>query len=72
MFDPSAVDPHNVRESTVQLNLEALDLDHGLLDAEGKFGVEDLISGESWRWGADNYVQLDPHVESAHVLHIRR
>ena len=30
------------------------------------------LSGESWEWGEYNYVRLDPHVEPAHILSIRR
>ncbi|MEE1622021.1 alpha-1,4-glucan--maltose-1-phosphate maltosyltransferase [Zafaria sp. Z1313] len=65
-------DPHGARESTVTLDLEALGLRPEDLDAEGRFTVDDLLTGESWQWGAHNYVRLDPHHEPAHVLHLRR
>ena len=66
------LDPHSTRESSVHLDLEALDLDPQHLEGDGTFRVEDLISGQSWRWGTDNYVRLDPHVEPAHILHVQR
>ncbi|WP_430298434.1 alpha-1,4-glucan--maltose-1-phosphate maltosyltransferase [Sinomonas sp. B1-1] len=66
------VDPHSTRESTVTLDLESLSLDPGLFDHEGRFRVDDLLSGQSWQWGEHNYVRLDAHAEPAHVLHVRR
>ncbi|GHD12821.1 alpha-1,4-glucan--maltose-1-phosphate maltosyltransferase [Zhihengliuella salsuginis] len=66
------LDPHGTRESTITLNLEALDLTPSLIGDDGKFEVEDLLSGQTWRWGEHNYVRLDPHVEPAHILHLRR
>ncbi|MEV4902946.1 alpha-1,4-glucan--maltose-1-phosphate maltosyltransferase [Citricoccus sp. NPDC055426] len=65
-------DPHAAREATVSLEAAALDLRPQDLDAEGRFEVEDLITGARWRWGERNYVRLDPHVEPAHVLRIVR
>ncbi|MCC3273748.1 alpha-1,4-glucan--maltose-1-phosphate maltosyltransferase [Arthrobacter zhangbolii] len=66
------VDPHSARESTVSLNLDALQLDPRDLNEDGTFWVDDLISGQSWRWGAHNYVRLDAHFEPAHILSVRR
>ncbi|MBG6085208.1 alpha-1,4-glucan--maltose-1-phosphate maltosyltransferase [Zhihengliuella flava] len=66
------LDPHSTRESTVTLNLNALDLDDSALGADGRFEVEDLLTGHVWNWGEHNYVRLDPHVEPAHVLHLVR
>ena len=66
------VDPHSARECTVSLDLAALGLDPADLNEDGTFWVDDLISGESWRWGEHNYVRLDAHFEPAHILHIRR
>ncbi|WP_413544415.1 alpha-1,4-glucan--maltose-1-phosphate maltosyltransferase [Citricoccus nitrophenolicus] len=65
-------DPHAAREATVSLDLSALDLRPRDVDAEGRFEVEDLITGARWRWGEANYVRLDPAVEPAHVLRIVR
>jgi starch synthase (maltosyl-transferring) len=56
----------------VTLDLAALELNPQDLTAAGGFFVDDLISGESWEWGEYNYVRLDPHVEPAHILSVRR
>ena len=61
------VDPHGARDTTVKLTMPALGLDW-----HDTFVVDDEISGQSWRWGEQNYVRLDPAVECAHVLSIRR
>jgi starch synthase (maltosyl-transferring) len=66
------VDPHGTRESTVSLDLPALELDPENFTHNGRFMVDDLLTGESWEWGEYNYVRLDPHVEPAHILSIRR
>jgi starch synthase (maltosyl-transferring) len=66
------VDPHSARESTVTLDLPALHLDRENLDLEGRFRIDDLLSGQSWMWGEHNYVRLDAHAEPAHILHVRR
>jgi len=65
-------DSHGAREGTVTLDLDALDLRPEDLDDDGHFTVDDLLSGQTWKWGNHNYVRLDPFVEPAHVLHIRR
>ncbi len=61
------VDPHGTRETTVHLNMPALGLDW-----HDQFVVHDELSGEDWTWGERNYVRLDPHVQPAHVLTVRR
>jgi starch synthase (maltosyl-transferring) len=66
------LDPHSTRESTVSLDLEALELDPEDLTPEGTYRVDDLITSDGWLWSADNYVRLDSHVEPAHILHVRR
>ncbi|MET1064591.1 MAG: alpha-1,4-glucan--maltose-1-phosphate maltosyltransferase, partial [Arthrobacter sp.] len=66
------LDPHGIRESTVTLDLAALELDPENLTHNGRFMVDDLLTGESWEWGEYNYVRLDAHVEPAHILSIRR
>ena len=57
------VNPHEWREATVSLDLEALGVpwSSGLL-------VRDLLSGEEYQWGEHNYVRLDPHARPAHVF----
>nr|WP_245827862.1 alpha-1,4-glucan--maltose-1-phosphate maltosyltransferase [Sinomonas mesophila] len=66
------VDPHSARESMVTLKLDALEIDPDLWGDDGKFRVDDLITGQSWQWGEHNYVRLDAHAEPAHILHVRR
>ncbi len=66
------VDPHGTRESTVSLDLARFALDAADLDENGLFLVDDLITGQTFTWGEHNYVRLDPHVEPAHILSIRR
>ncbi len=61
------VDPHGARESTIHLDMEALGMGW-----HESFAVHDLLSGETWLWGQHNYVRLDPFVEPAHVLVVRR
>ena len=61
------VDPHGPRTTMVHLDLPALGLDwHDTLH------VHDEITGEDWQWGEHNYVHLDPYLEPAHVLSVRR
>ncbi|AZM60764.1 MULTISPECIES: alpha-1,4-glucan--maltose-1-phosphate maltosyltransferase [unclassified Streptomyces] len=57
------LDPHGVREATVSLDLPALGLDRS-----DTFAVCDALSGETWQWGRDNYVRLDPQQHVAHIL----
>ena len=61
------LDPHSVREGTVHVDMAALGLDPG-----ESYTVHDELSGETWTWGEQNYVRLDPFVEPAHVLVVRR
>jgi starch synthase (maltosyl-transferring) len=61
------LDPHGARETMVDLDLPALGMDWG-----ETFSVHDLLTGASWLWGARSYVRLDPFVEPAHVLAVRR
>ncbi|MFB4316956.1 alpha-1,4-glucan--maltose-1-phosphate maltosyltransferase [Actinomadura sp. 21ATH] len=61
------LNPFEPREATVHLDLPAL----GLPEDAG-FDVVDELSGDSFRWGRSNYVRLDPHVQPAHILTLRR
>jgi starch synthase (maltosyl-transferring) len=55
------LDPYQVREATVWLDMPALGLD-------GDFIVTDELSGESYRWGPARYVRLDPATQPAHIF----
>jgi starch synthase (maltosyl-transferring) len=61
------LDPHGPRDTWLHLNMPALGLDW----FDG-FAVEDLITGETFSWQEHNFVRLDPHLQPAHVLHVRR
>ena len=61
------LDPHAARETMVHLDLPALGLDW-----HDSLAVHDEITGQDWHWGQHNYVRLDPGVEPAHVLTVRR
>jgi starch synthase (maltosyl-transferring) len=61
------LNPFNVAEATVALDLPALGFDwHSRLD------VTDLLSGAHYEWGQYNYVRLDPHEEPAHIFVVRK
>jgi starch synthase (maltosyl-transferring) len=61
------VDPHGTRETMVHLDMPALGLDW-----HDQVAVHDEITDETWTWGERNYVRLDPYVEPAHILSVRR
>ncbi|MBW8750550.1 MAG: alpha-1,4-glucan--maltose-1-phosphate maltosyltransferase [Propionibacteriales bacterium] len=60
------VDPHGAHATMAHLDLAALGL-----PPDARFDVHDEISDQTWVWGADNYVRLDPAVEVAHVFSVR-
>jgi starch synthase (maltosyl-transferring) len=41
------------------------------LDWDSRFTVDDQATGQSFEWGAHDYVRLDPFSEPAHVLTVR-
>jgi starch synthase (maltosyl-transferring) len=61
------LNPHQVREATVHLDMPALGLDWG-----DEFAVTDELSGESYTWRQANYVRLDPHTRPAHIFTVSR
>jgi starch synthase (maltosyl-transferring) len=65
------LDPRNVQESVVHLDLSALGLNAPEGDENAPFFVaHDLLSGETYGWGAHPWVRLDPQVRVAHVLQV--
>jgi starch synthase (maltosyl-transferring) len=61
------LDPHNVREATTWLDLDALGI-----AADATFAAHDELTDTTYWWrGAANYVRLDPAVQPAHILHLR-
>ncbi len=57
------LDPNQPRDATVWLDGAALGIDVG-----AGFGVTDELTGQSYRWGAADYVRLDPAVAPAHIF----
>lgn len=59
------LDSAHAQEATVTLDLEKL----GLSDVDS-FQVHDLITGNDFTWGKQNFVRLDPHADVAHILEL--
>jgi len=59
------LDPHQPREATVWLDGAALGF-----DVSAGFTVTDELTGASYRWGAVNYVRLDPGSAPAHIFRV--
>ncbi len=57
------LDPYVTQESTLHLDLSALNV-----PADRAFAVRDELSGEEYTWGANPYVRLDPYRRVAHIL----
>ncbi|MCU1656861.1 MAG: alpha amylase catalytic region [Pseudonocardiales bacterium] len=57
------VNPHEMREATVTLDLEALGMDW-----DSGFTAHDLLTDAEYQWGEHNYVRLDPHAQPAHIF----
>ncbi|MDO5634242.1 MAG: alpha-1,4-glucan--maltose-1-phosphate maltosyltransferase [Micrococcus sp.] len=64
--------PHDVAEATLRLDLSALQVRDQDRDEQGRFEVEDLLTGQRWWWDDQPYVRLDPLTEPAHVLAVIR
>ena len=60
------LDPHAAHATMAHLDLGALGL-----PADARFDVHDELSDQTWLWGADNYVRLDPAVDVAHIFTVR-
>jgi starch synthase (maltosyl-transferring) len=62
------LDPHSTRSAMVWFDTEAL----GLGSEPGPaFAAHDLLTGETYSWGAQAYVQLDPWANCAHIIDVR-
>ncbi|AEE46885.1 alpha amylase catalytic region [Cellulomonas fimi ATCC 484] len=59
------LDTWNAREGVVHLDLAALGL-----PADRPLRAHDLLTGETWEWGATPWVRLDPAERPAHVIHL--
>jgi starch synthase (maltosyl-transferring) len=61
------LDPHGARESLLSLDMPALGFDW-----HETFAAHDELSGSTYRWGQHNYLRLDPYLEPAHIVSVRR
>jgi starch synthase (maltosyl-transferring) len=61
------VDPHSTREGTISMDMPALGFDW-----RETFTAHDELSGQTFHWGQFDFVRLDPAIEPAHVLTVRR
>lgn len=60
-------DPQGVQWGNTTLDMPALGLDW-----HDRFTVRDELTGASYDWGQRNAVRLDPYLQPAHVLTVRR
>ncbi|MEU3351598.1 alpha-1,4-glucan--maltose-1-phosphate maltosyltransferase [Streptomyces sp. NPDC037389] len=60
------LDPHHTQEATVSLDMPELGL--GWHETAP---VRDELTGETYHWGRDNYVRLEPDRPPAHVFSLR-
>ncbi|WP_461086231.1 DUF3459 domain-containing protein, partial [Streptomyces deserti] len=60
------LDPQHAQEATVSLDMPQFGLDWGEFTP-----VRDELTGETYLWGRDNYVRLEPGRAPAHVLHVQ-
>ena len=59
------LDPHNVQEGTITVDLEVVGLDQG-----ANYEVLDLPTNQIFQWSEENYVRLDPDFQVAHILRL--
>lgn len=65
------LDPFNAVEGQVYLDLKHLGVSGQDQDRQPRLKVTDELTGETFQWGATNYVRLDPAAgQVAHVLHV--
>ena len=62
-----SLDPYAARETAVHLNMPALGLDW-----HDSFRVRDEVTNTTYLWREHNFIRLDPHVQCAHILHVRQ
>ena len=65
------LDPDATHQGTISLDLAALGIAPGGGDGDALFAAHDELSGATYPWGARPFVRLDPHVQCAHLIHVR-
>ncbi|AXK34095.1 DUF3416 domain-containing protein [Streptomyces armeniacus] len=67
------LDPHHTHEATVSLDTSALGLTPAQVRGVAPIEVSDELTAESYHWGTENYVRLEPGREPApaHVFSLR-
>jgi starch synthase (maltosyl-transferring) len=65
------LDPHATRESVVYLDLGALGVAYSGDPHAPAFLAHDLLTDQTYTWGAQAFVRLDPGVTPGHVIHVR-
>ncbi|WP_245862688.1 alpha-1,4-glucan--maltose-1-phosphate maltosyltransferase [Sanguibacter antarcticus] len=63
------LDPYSTRSATITLDLATLGLDDA--GEHQSFAAHDLLTGATYPWGSQVFVQLDPFANSAHIIHVR-
>lgn len=61
------LNPHQMIDTWVHLDLAELDLPEGT----AQFQAHDEVTGQTWQWGADNWVRLGPDSEPVHIIAVR-
>jgi starch synthase (maltosyl-transferring) len=62
------LDPHRKQDSFVYVPIESF----GQMES-AEYQVQDLLGCATYTWrGRQNYIELDPEVQPAHVLLVRR
>jgi starch synthase (maltosyl-transferring) len=62
-----SLDPSNARDGMVWLDMPALGFGW-----DERFGVHDQVTGESYSWGQNNYVRLEPWRAVCHIMTVTR
>lgn len=65
------LDPHNTRDATVWLDLSTLGVSAPAQSHDPAFTAYDLLSEQTFVWGATPFVRLDPIANCAHIIHVR-
>ncbi|WP_084101806.1 alpha-1,4-glucan--maltose-1-phosphate maltosyltransferase [Demequina sp. NBRC 110051] len=59
-------EPHVAHDAIIRLDMEAIGLDE-----DARIVVDDALTDETFTWGREFYVRLDPAVTMAHVAEVR-